>query len=96
LTHRRESDSLMAMTRRLQVLFEDEELEEIQELARRRRMTMAEWVRQSLRHARESDRRSDPRERLDAIKHAAGHAFPTGDIDQMLSEIERGYDVHAE
>jgi hypothetical protein len=79
------------MTRRLQVLFEDNELEEIQQLARRRRMTTAEWVRQSLRFARDSERRSDPRDRLEAIRNAARHSFPASDIDDMLSEIDRGY-----
>lgn len=30
-------------------------------------------------------------DRLRAVRAAARHAFPTADIDQMLSEIERGY-----
>jgi len=28
---------------------------------------------------------------LAAIRTAARHAFPTGDIDEMLGDIERGY-----
>ena len=39
------------MTKRLQVLMPDEELRAIQRLARRERMTTAEWVRQRLREA---------------------------------------------
>jgi len=27
----------------------------------------------------------------DAVRAASRHAFPTGDVDQMLAEIERGY-----
>jgi len=30
-------------------------------------------------------------EKLEAIRIAAEHEFPTSDIDTMLSEIERGY-----
>jgi hypothetical protein len=26
-----------------------------------------------------------------AVREAAGHGFPTADIDEMLGEIERGY-----
>ena len=36
------------MTKRLQVLLEDTELREIQRVARSQRVTLAEWVRQSL------------------------------------------------
>ena len=40
------------MSRRLQVLLDDDELAKIQEVARSQRMTTAEWVRQALRAAR--------------------------------------------
>ena len=45
---------LQAMTKRLQVLLDDEELREIQELARRRHQTTAAWVRDALRVARDT------------------------------------------
>jgi hypothetical protein len=79
------------MSKRLQVLFEDEELREIQRLARRSRMTTAEWVRRSLRAAREAESGADVSQKLAAIRTAARHSFPTGEIDTMLEEIERGY-----
>lgn len=79
------------MTKRLQVLFEDAELREIQRAARRRRMTVAEWVRQTLRQARHAEGARDARTKLQAVRAATRHAFPTGDIDQLLGEIERGY-----
>jgi len=82
---------MRGMTKRLQVLFEDDELREIQRLARRNRMTTAEWVRRSLRAAREAESGSDIGQKLAAIRAAARHSFPTGDIDTMLDEIERGY-----
>lgn len=80
------------MSKRLQVLFEDEELEEIRRVARARRMTVAEWVRQSLREARAGESTGDVGAKRRALSRAVGNAFPTGDIETMLAEIERGYD----
>jgi hypothetical protein len=77
--------------KRLQVLLEDDELRAIQEVARKRRMTTAEWVRQQLRAGREADGRSDTAPKLAAIRKASRYRFPAPDIDQMNAEIERGY-----
>ncbi|HLA15918.1 MAG TPA: hypothetical protein VJZ72_03365 [Candidatus Limnocylindrales bacterium] len=79
------------MTRRLQVLLDDAELKDIQKAARRRRLTVAAWVRDALRQRRAAEERPDPKEKLDAIAAAARHAYPTADIDRMLEEIEQGY-----
>ena len=79
------------MTKRLQVLLDDEELADFQRLARRRRMTTAEWVRRSLRAAREAEAGADVGQKLSAIRRAAAFAFPTADIETMLNEIEEGY-----
>lgn len=79
------------MSKRLQVLLHEDELAEIQELARRRHQTTAAWVREALRAARDSATRPDARRKLEAIATAAQHEFPTADIDEMLAEIERGY-----
>ena len=43
------------MAKRLQVLLDEEEYSEIQAVARRQRMTLAEWVRQALRKAKADD-----------------------------------------
>jgi hypothetical protein len=79
------------MTKRLQVLFEDDELRELQLLARQHRMTTAEWVRRSLRAARDAESGADVGQKLAAVRTAAAHTFPTADIETMLDEIERGY-----
>jgi predicted transcriptional regulator len=79
------------MSKRLQVLLDEDELAEIQELARRRHQTTAAWVRDALRVARDTATRPDARHKLEAIAAAAQHEFPTADIDDMLAEIERGY-----
>lgn len=79
------------MTKRLQVLLEDAELRGIQRVARGKGLTTAAWVRQVLRIASESERRADPRRKLEAVRRATRHALPVADIDQLLAEIERGY-----
>ncbi len=79
------------MSTRLQVLLDDDELKEIRRLARARRTTVAEWVREALRAARAQQPVRRPEDKLRAIRAAAKHSFPTGDIDQVLADIERGY-----
>jgi len=81
------------MTTRLQVLFEDAEIAEIRRVAKRHRMTVAEWVRQALREARRNESTVDPRRKLAAVREAARGEYPTSDIQQMLTEIEGGYRV---
>lgn len=79
------------MTKRLQVLLDDAELRELQRVARAQRLTVAEWVRQTLRAARRRAPLGDSDKKIRAVRLAAGHAFPTAEIGQMLDEIERGY-----
>ena len=79
------------MSKRLQVLLDEAELREIQRIARAQRMTVAEWVRQVLRAARQRVPRGDFSKKLDVVRAASRHSYPTGDIDQVLAEIERGY-----
>ncbi len=66
-------------------------MREIRNIARRKGMTVAEWVRQALRAARRREPMSDARKKLEVIRSAAQHSFPTGDIARILGEIERGY-----
>jgi hypothetical protein len=44
-----------------------------------------------LREARASRPANGPESKLRALRHAATHSFPAPDIEQMLSEIEQGY-----
>ena len=80
------------MSKRLQVLIPDEEMADIQRLARRERMTVGEWVRRTLRDARMRRPVIDRETELKAIREASQYTFPTADIDQMLREIEKGYE----
>ncbi len=79
------------MSKRLQVILRDPEYREIQKAARSQQMSIAEWVRQALSAARSQRSTGDVKKKLEAIRAAALHEFPTGDIEQMLAEIESGY-----
>lgn len=79
------------MAKRLQVIIQDPEYREIKRMARARHMSIAEWVRQALAMARQREPLKDAEKKLDAIRDAARHEFPSGDIEDMLAEIERGY-----
>jgi predicted transcriptional regulator len=79
------------MSKRLQVVLDDREYGEIQRIARRQRMNVSEWVRQALRRARRSEPGVDSGRKLEAIRSAFEHEFPTAEIERMLEEIERGY-----
>jgi hypothetical protein len=76
--------------KRLQVLIEEAEYERIKAVARRERLSLAEWVRRALRLAVRAEPSGDPEEKLAAIRAASRHSFPTGDIEQILEEIARG------
>ena len=80
------------MAKRLQVLLDEAEYLEIRRAAERERMSIAEWVRQSLRSARrgEAERVST---KLRALADAVAHDFPTGDIEEVLGDIDAGHGV---
>ena len=79
------------MTTRLQVLLEDDEIAEIRRVAKRHRMTVAEWVRQALRTARRDEPTIDARKKLAAVREAARGGYPVAEIQQLLTEIEGQY-----
>lgn len=79
------------MTKRLQVLLDDAELAAIQRVAKRRRQTTAAWVRETLRAARDAEDYPDPEPKLRAIREALSHDYPSGDIETITADIERGY-----
>ena len=79
------------MAKRLQVIVRDPEYREIQRMARSRHMSIAEWVRQALDLARRREPITDVGKKLEIIRAAARHDYPSGDIEDMLAEIESGY-----
>ena len=79
------------MSKRLQVLLPDPEMLDIRRLAKRESLTVGEWVRRALREARAGRPAIEPETKLKAVRQGAKFSFPTADLEQMLSEIERGY-----
>ena len=66
-------------------------MEEIRRLAQREQVAVGEWVRRVLREARSQRPLQEPQAKLKAVRKAAEYSFPTAEIEQMLAEIERGY-----
>ena len=79
------------VAKRLQVILQDPEYRAIQRAARSRHMSLAEWVRQALASARRQEPEASSGKKLESIRWATQHEYPTADIDTMLAEIEAGY-----
>jgi len=79
------------MSKRLQVLLDEEEFDDLRKAANRQGMPVSEWVRQAIREARRREPGGDVESKLRAVREAVKHEFPAPDIDQMNAEIEQGY-----
>jgi len=79
------------MSKRLQVLLDEEEYLKVEELARNDRMTLSEWVRRALRRAGQQEPSVEAGRKLEAVRAAVRYEYPTADIEQMIREIEQGY-----
>lgn len=75
----------------MQVLFEEDELEEMRRCAEQSRLTLSAWVRGTLRDALRRTPSADRENKLAAVRVATEHEFPTADIEHILEEIEKGY-----
>lgn len=82
------------MAKRLQIILRDSEFYEIQCVARAHQMSVVEWARHVLKHAGRSERASehDIGKKLEAVRAAVRHSFPSGDIQSMLAEIRSAHD----
>ncbi|HRC84821.1 MAG TPA: antitoxin [Thermoanaerobaculia bacterium] len=79
------------MRYQLTVPLEETELEEIREAARAERRAVGDWARDVLLGAKGRRLSLPVQDKLQALREAARHQFPTANLDQMLAEIERGY-----
>ncbi|MBI3473947.1 MAG: ribbon-helix-helix protein, CopG family [Candidatus Solibacter usitatus] len=79
------------MSKRLQVLIPDEEMETIRRQAKNERLSVGEYVRRALREVESRRPARNPAAKLTSIREAVRCSFPTADIEQMNREIERGY-----
>jgi len=73
------------MSTRLQVLVPEGLDRRMRKAAERARVSKGEWVRRAIERAL-----AEPSAVADPVERLAGLGGPTGDIDQMLAEIEAG------
>ena len=76
------------MSHRLQVLISPDLDAQLRKAAQRNRMSKGEWVRRALEASLRSS--GGGRHTNDPLARLASLEAPTGDIDQILSEIEAG------
>lgn len=84
------------MSKRLQVIVDDAEYRDLQRAARRRGVTVSQWVRDAIRTIRRSEPSVDAARKLSVVREGARHSYPAPDMEQMLAEIERAYSAGAE
>lgn len=77
------------MSKRLQVVVTEADLEQYERTAAAAGLTLSEWVRQALRSAQREESAGRIDEKLEAIRRAADFSFPAPNIDKMLAEIDR-------
>jgi hypothetical protein len=71
------------------VILQDPEYREIQRIARSRGMSLAGWVQQALDFARRCEPVGSADKKLDVIRSAVRHDYPTSDIEGMLEYPRR-------
>ena len=81
------------MSKRLQVIMPDDEYRAVADIARRQGKPLSRIVRDSLRRTVAEEQQLAPEQRIAAVLRFARFAGPTGDIDQLLGEIERGREL---
>ena len=79
------------MSKRLQVLLPNEEMEAIQRMAKIENLNVGEYVRRTLRDAESLRASKGATAKLVSIREAVNYAFPAADIEDMNREIEQGY-----
>ena len=79
------------MTKRLQILVSEAELEQLRISARADNVSMGEWIRKAMHRSFSEPEARTVEAKLLAIREAMKFNAPTADIDQMNREIEQGY-----
>jgi hypothetical protein len=81
------------MSKRLQVVVSEADLERYERTAAGAGLTLSGWVRQVLGEAQRQTSSVDLDAKLSAVRVALHHDFPAPDIDAMLGEVQAGYSV---
>lgn len=78
------------MSMRLQVVLDEAEVELIRRIAAAQHRTVSDWVREALRAARREYPTAEAGRKVQVVREAITHAYPTGNIDELLAEIDKG------
>jgi len=78
------------MSKRLQVLFDPKEYKELAMAAKKSGLSIGEWVRQVVRASIRSQSVRPGDAKMKAIRALSQHRFPSGEINQILDQIEKG------
>lgn len=73
----------------LQVLLSEKEYRDLKAIANRRGQSVDSWAREVLLKTR-NEHSHTVESKLQAIAESAKHSFPSGDIEDMLAQIEAG------
>jgi hypothetical protein len=79
------------VSKRLQVLMEEEEYAQLRNAAQSVRLAVGEFVRRELRRSCAALDARPADAKLKVLRKALQNDFPSGDITQMNEEIEAGY-----
>lgn len=78
------------MSKRLQVVVDEADLERYERSAQAARLTLSAWARQAMNTAEREMSSGDVEVKLAAIRKAASYSFPVSDVDTMNAEIAAG------
>lgn len=78
------------MSKRLQILLPEADYRAIVKVCRHDKKKVSEWVRESLRRSLKYKEAPSAEDRIASVLRFASYSGPTGDIEEILSEIERG------
>lgn len=84
---------LISMSKRLQIVVSEDEAKRLRQCALREGLTVSEWARRALRRAELQQSGPTPEQKVRAIDRALTCNHPTGEIDEVLAEIEQGRDL---
>jgi hypothetical protein len=68
----------------------DKEIERLRQCARREGVTLSEWARKALERARREQEGPTVEQKRAALDRALTCGHPTGDIEELVGDIERG------
>ena len=79
------------MSKRLQVIFDPQEYNDLKRHAKRERLSLGAWVRESLRRITANSSLRSPADKLRALQRAHNINAPISDPAQLKAEIVSGY-----